>query len=212
MCVIVYKEKESPYPITSHHMMWEANPHGMGIAWYDKAGQIQVRKTLDKYEGYDLLDQHKRKQLVVHYRFATAGKIEEEQCHPFVVTTDLNKLLLSDYGDEVLAHNGIISGYGNDYFSDTIEFIVTKFAKIKRPNARLNFLKNSVAGNFAYMTSGMVHLVGNWEVYEEVMVTNTHFLFEYHQYQNNRILEGDAMRKWWNDDMFLCKNYKDNVD
>lgn len=58
--------------------------------------------------------------VLFHARWATHGRIDHANCHPFVLKGR----------DMVVAHNGIIPGYGTQTKSDTRDFIDQVIAKL----------------------------------------------------------------------------------
>ena len=83
---------------------WENNPDGAGMIFTDT--KTQTLYTLKEMRSgelfYKAYQQYRRVHLnsyfVLHFRIATAGKINEDNCHPFVVNEGL-----------AFVHNGIIS-------------------------------------------------------------------------------------------------------
>ena len=56
-------------------------------------------------------DDKKYKNVVIHFRFATSGKTDTDQIHPIQVKKNL-----------YIAHNGVLSGLGDEVESDTQQF------------------------------------------------------------------------------------------
>lgn len=113
MCLIVYKPKEvRKLDWQILHRASQQNPHGAGFMWRTN-GQLHVRKGLLSYQ--ELKKEVKKlmsHELAIHLRFATAGSVCAENCHPF-----------SGPG-WALMHNGHLNGFGckvRDY-SDTRDF------------------------------------------------------------------------------------------
>ena len=107
MCVIIYKPANKTLPTQELEQAYWHNADGVGIA-VRTAGKIHVKKhvwTLSEFleEWQAVADQ----EVLLHFRYATLGTVNAENCHPFVV------------GPLVVAHNGHIQGYGNTRVSDT---------------------------------------------------------------------------------------------
>lgn len=110
---------------------WDVNSDGAGFA-FAIDGKVRVRKP---FYGKKQLVKALRRTLyrvalgntdtVVHLRYATHGHTGHENVHPHVVGTDKRV---------VVAHNGIISGYGsakpNEGDSDTVEFLRFYYSRI----------------------------------------------------------------------------------
>jgi hypothetical protein len=84
MCVIAICEQRR---LTSDEVrqMAAANPHGIGLAWANKAnGQAAYVKGLSVDEALAAIDAAPLPQ-VVHFRFASVGGVTPELCHPFPI-------------------------------------------------------------------------------------------------------------------------------
>lgn len=110
MCVIAYVPKEKNVSDGDLEKCYEKNSDSIGYM-FAHGGKIHIRKFLD----FDLfLDSYKKEKekyvadFALHFRIKTSGKIDLENCHPFLVGSQF-----------ALMHNGVISGIGNDTKSDT---------------------------------------------------------------------------------------------
>lgn len=81
------------------------NKDGMGVMWVDH-GRVQIEKKLAKTddEVVELYNKHKHHACAVHQRNQTLGKIDEDNCHPFKVTSIDD----GDPWDIWMMHNGTI--------------------------------------------------------------------------------------------------------
>lgn len=102
MCVIIFQGPKSgklSKPLLE--LAWNENPHGAGLM-YHKRGKLQILKSLDFEEFrsmYDFAVKDKRMSdpLCLHFRWATHGHKNLDNCHPFVA------------GDQLgLVHNGVL--------------------------------------------------------------------------------------------------------
>lgn len=82
---------------------WENNTHGAGML-YIESGKLKTFKEMNNfdtfYEKYLSIKKNKKSKknkVVLHFRISTHGKINEENCHPFLVNESLG-----------FVHNGII--------------------------------------------------------------------------------------------------------
>lgn len=95
---------------------WSANKDGAGIAHVEN-GKVHIFKemrSVDKlYKYYDALRSRFEGNIMLHFRIATHGKIDEANCHPFKVNDSM-----------AFIHNGIISqtSKANSNYSDTWHF------------------------------------------------------------------------------------------
>ena len=119
MCIAIYQSPGNKLPKDQLVQSWESNPDGAGIAYFDENGDIIIEKdmTLDgilyKYER--AVDRYAQNSpFAVHFRIATHGGVNIDNCHPFRVSDDTT-----------LIHNGIIPVMFNsktDLRSDTRVF------------------------------------------------------------------------------------------
>lgn len=117
MCLIVVKPKGSKNSLTKEMFIRAAtkNPHGIGILFSD-SGKI----TIEKYpEPKDSLEKIYNKiadkdSYLIHFRYATHGKKDITNVHPFKVIDGL-----------YMAHNGVLPVYPevNKDYSDTRNFV-----------------------------------------------------------------------------------------
>lgn len=92
---------------------FENNMYGAGYAYSYNNG-LFVKKGFfdfdDFFKSYSKIP--KNAPNIVHFRLATSGKYNEENCHPFNVNENL-----------AFAHNGVFSCVkGDDFHSDTYKF------------------------------------------------------------------------------------------
>lgn len=94
---------------------FDSNKDGFGFS-FSTGSQVEILKTLS-YNDFliDFFKYYEKFKTIsnfaIHFRFSTHGLKDLTNCHPFR-TLDNN----------VFMHNGILSKYGNNQFSDTYEF------------------------------------------------------------------------------------------
>lgn len=89
---------------------WENNPEGAGLL-YNNKGKLTVFKSYNKKEfikKYSKVREEINGKIVLHFRIATSGYEPYVNLHPFLVNESLG-----------FVHNGIISGLGDNQYSDT---------------------------------------------------------------------------------------------
>lgn len=101
MCIAIYHEAGCPLSISDINNSWSSNPDGGGFTYFDRNDKLQVEKYMSKdafIRAYDrATDQNPGSMFAVHFRIATHGGVNIDNCHPFRV------------GDSMtLIHNGII--------------------------------------------------------------------------------------------------------
>lgn len=120
MCIAIYQSPGCRLPKEQLVQSFKNNPDGAGIAYFNENGDIIIEKdmTLDgilyKYER--AVDRYAHNSpFAVHFRIATHGAVDLDNCHPFRVSDDTT-----------LIHNGIIPVVFNsksDPRSDTRVFV-----------------------------------------------------------------------------------------
>lgn len=181
MCVIVYKPAKVSISERTVLDMWLSNPHGAGIA------VIEPDETYI-YKGYMVADEllmeletMQDRALVLHFRYATHGPTNEQYCHPFVLHDDHAIALeqVTATTNPVLFHNGILSGYGSSAESDTAEFCRTVLSKISVEE--IPALLSNTNSKYALVHNGHVKLIGGFEKFKGLQVSNKYFDYERRQ-------------------------------
>ncbi len=103
MCIIIVKQHEQQLPTTHLRKSAQINGDGLGIVWLDTF-EVSYHKSKD----WKLLKTNRP--FIAHFRYATIGKINRANTHPFVCGN--NK-------DELLMMNGTIHELGNVKECDT---------------------------------------------------------------------------------------------
>ena len=117
MCHIVFKPKGSNNSFTKEKFdkALKANPHGIGIA-YSEDGKLKIEKFIKPQEMADEIYNKitDKDSYLIHFRYATRGKINKENIHPFIITNGL-----------CIAHKGSLEDYPeiNKNWSDTKNFV-----------------------------------------------------------------------------------------
>lgn len=151
MCIIISKEKTARLPKEEElKQSFTHNSDGAGFMYVDN-GQVVIDKGYMDYETFirhyrkllKRFNNFKNKSLIIHCRIGTSGGNTKANTHPYPITSNESLLhstrVISDIG---IAHNGIISGYGEPKgLNDTQEFII-KYITPLYENYK-NFYKNS---------------------------------------------------------------------
>ena len=104
MCIIIVKQKEKQ-KVSQEVLKTSSkiNPHGLGVVWLDT-----FEVSYHKSKEYGVLNT--TRPYIAHFRYATIGKVNKSNTHPFVCGNNKNELLMM---------NGSIYGMGNDKVCDT---------------------------------------------------------------------------------------------
>jgi len=193
MCIIAAKPAGVPMPsIDTIRTMWRHNDDGAGLM-YTEAGRVRIRKgymTLPAFEKVlaelaDTMDLTATP-LVMHFRIRTHGGTNPECTHPFPITDSIGALKKREIRTDVgVAHNGIIHAVTpRDGISDTMEYIATQLAPLKRAlprfyenkHARL-LVQNAIDSRMVFLTQkGELHTIGDFVEDNGILYSNTSYL------------------------------------
>ena len=111
MCIAIYKPKDKHIKKETLNLCYQNNPDGAGFMFAEDK-ELKIQKGFFNFEKfYKAYKKHEAKKCVIHFRIKTHGKVDETNCHPFYINNSMG-----------FVHNGTITGFGNDTFSDTIQF------------------------------------------------------------------------------------------
>ena len=188
MCIIAAKAAGVAMPDRQTiRNMWDHNPDGAGIMYVEK-GMVRVEKGFMKYKSFaKKLDQLEKRldmtktPVVMHFRITTHGGTKPENCHPFPITDSIGALKKTQSTTDVgVAHNGIIPITPRKDISDTMEYIASQLAPLKRAlprfyenkNAML-LIKNAIDSKMAFLTKeGKIYTVGDFNEHDGILYSN----------------------------------------
>lgn len=101
MCVIIIKDNKKLISTNTLVASASINPHGLGVLWLDKW-------NITYHQSSDFMVLKTERPFIAHFRYATVGAVNKENCHPF----NINK-------NEVLFQNGTIWNLGSKKKTDT---------------------------------------------------------------------------------------------
>lgn len=126
MCLIIDKPAGKAIDESTVRNAAYNNPHGWGIM-YAENGEVQTLKGMKAEDLISILSDLTSRHVIYHFRQATHGAVNLENCHPFQVTDNI-----------YLCHNGIISVPDIDTnMSDTYVFCHYVLGPILRENPSL---------------------------------------------------------------------------
>ncbi len=108
MCVIIIKQNDKLMSSSILRTASKINPHGLGVVFLDN---YEMKKF--KSNEYKVLKT--KRPFIAHFRFKTKGVVSKANTHPFVCGNNT---------DELLMHNGTISGYGSDKMTDSEQLAI----------------------------------------------------------------------------------------
>lgn len=113
MCIAILKPQGKSLSRELLYNCYTNNPDGCGFA-YHTGDDVVINKFMDFEDFYKEYVKYDGKYtMLIHFRIATHGAIELDNCHPFILNHRM-----------ALIHNGVIAGYGDKATkSDTRDFI-----------------------------------------------------------------------------------------
>lgn len=160
MCIVIVNQKNNTLSKKVLRTCAENNPDSFGLMFHD-GNKIVTYKTLNakdfinSYYHFKLLAKN---EMILHFRIATAGLIDINNCHPFEVSPNLFYM-----------HNGIISehSHAKSMFSDSYLFNERILKKLP-----LNFLDSQGCIELISKYVEGSKLVFLWN--DEVRIINEH--------------------------------------
>lgn len=127
MCLAIHKPASLSIPAQSLSNGFSSNSHGAGFAVVTDDNRVLICKgffTFDAFhKAYLKYSENQRLQAVIHFRWATHGKQNAFNCHPWsigaVTGVKLTDVPLAEIADAAMVHNGILSHRSDDGRSDT---------------------------------------------------------------------------------------------
>jgi hypothetical protein len=173
MCVIIHSPDKKHRPsLETLRLCDKRNPHGSGIAWIDN-GQVYYLKGLSP-EAIDDCLRILEGDVVIHFRFATAGGKDTRLCHPFPVTDDATPKAYG-HSQMVLFHNGHWAGYEQFLKENHIALkgLVsdTRVAAIGTWIDGAEFLR-TIPGRFVRMSAKKIERLGDWTEHQGMFFSN----------------------------------------
>lgn len=147
MCIIVAKQPGVIVDLETMKNCWDANPHGAGLCTA-LDGTVSIIKGLMSWEEFKEIygdpEFWRELPLIVHFRIATHGAVDEDNTHPFEVIP----------GKLAFAHNGVLSGMQVKHrpeLSDTQVFnryVLKQLPQNFLRNSAIRTLLNQVCGSY----------------------------------------------------------------
>lgn len=192
MCIIAAKPAGTPMPSNDRlRTMWDGNRDGAGFMYVEN-GAVKIEKGFMKYKTFITALEKVSSRLdltatpvVMHFRITTHGGTKPENTHPFPITDNVGALQkLKASCDIGVAHNGIIPISPRKGISDTMEYVATQLAPLKRALPRfyenkhaMLLISNAIQSRMAFLTAkGKIFTVGNFIEDEGILYSNDSYL------------------------------------
>ncbi len=191
MCIIAAKMKNVAMPSEDTLVtMFENNPDGAGLMWAVD-GHVHIEKGFMEYSDFakkieELGKTHNLTAIpiVMHFRIATHGGVCPDNCHPFPISDSMGMLKKRQVRTDIgVAHNGVIYIKTDDGVSDTMQYIATTLAPLRRAVPKfykntdlLQMIKNTTGSKLAFLDKkGEITLVGDFVHHEGIFYSNTSY-------------------------------------
>ena len=204
MCIAILNPNDVTLKKKVLQTCWDNNKDGAGLLYLNK-GVLTTHKEMTDFDKFfshylKVRKEHADSQVVIHFRISTHGKIDLENCHPFVV----NK----EWG---FVHNGIISNVARHKdFSDTNMFNRHILQKLPHDWIHNDAIYELVTGYIG--SSKLLFLNTNNDAYiinEEAGVWDMGCWFSNTTYKQSRMLDvggrsvsafGGGSKLWWEEE------------
>ena len=179
--------------------MWDGNRDGAGFMYVEN-GVVQIEKGFMKYKAFTkALDKVARRidmtetPVVMHFRITTHGGTKPENCHPFPITDSIGALCKRKTRTDVgVAHNGIIDIIPRKGISDTMEYIASQLAPLKRALPKfyrnkhaMTLVENAIDSKMAFLTKDKhIYTIGHFIEDEGVLYSNYSYCTTYMPYRS----------------------------
>ena len=117
MCIAILNTKTATLKKQLLKNCWDNNGDGAGILYINENNKLSTFKEMLSFDNFyanyiDIKSKHGKKNIVLHFRISTHGKVNETNCHPFLVDESIG-----------FVHNGMIYEMPmSKDFSDTYMF------------------------------------------------------------------------------------------
>lgn len=174
MCVIIVKKKGVNVP-SKELLMKAAAANSDGCGFATSSGKYFRSTDFDEFWHEFRKYVRKSDDVVIHFRWATHGSVKAENCHPF--KGEVN-------GEEIFfAHNGVLPVESvNDMTDSEICFreqILPMLNATEGFTRKTSAVIRSIAdgSRFAFVDANGLHLYGQYEKYQGLLLSNTRFLW-----------------------------------
>jgi hypothetical protein len=126
MCIAILNTKQTTLKKQLLRNCWENNGDGAGILYINNDNKLEFFKEMNNFDTFydkyiDVRKKYGKRNMVLHFRISTHGKVNTTNCHPFLVNDSLG-----------FVHNGMIYDVPTSTeFSDTYMFNETVLKNFK---------------------------------------------------------------------------------
>lgn len=170
MCVIIYKDKKTTLDFETVRLASLTNPDGVGVAVNDgDTWTIKKYMCPSRQQFKTLCNNLQGKEAILHFRIATSGGINMDNCQPFLFDND----------QQVLFHNGVIYSLNgiSSHKSDT-RLLINILETEKEDISNILFSISEKSNNkFVLIDSNNdVQFFGDYKNYKGLLCSNLNFI------------------------------------
>lgn len=169
MCVIIYKDKKTNLDFETVRLASISNPDGVGVAINGETWIIKKYMYPSRQQLKTLCNNLQDKEAILHFRIATSGGINLDNCQPF----------LFDGDRQVLFHNGVISSLNgvSSKKSDT-RLLIDILEKEKQDinNILFNIAEKTTNKFVLIDNDNNIQFYGDFKNYRGLLCSNLNFV------------------------------------
>jgi len=198
MCVIIHKPKNKTISKKVLLSAWESNSDGAGIS-VNINNTIQVIKGLMTFKAFfEVYQELKDLELIIHFRYATHGAKIPEFTHPFKIqATHCPEPIFTT--DKVLHHNGVLNEFGSKDLSDTVDYINKILSKIPCDNVKARMLSKE-SSKFVIHSTNQIIKIGKFDEHKGSYFSNLYWLHDYKIFRVSKPYENLTYTGWYKKD------------
>jgi hypothetical protein len=188
MCIAILNTKGTTLKKEILRNCWENNGDGAGMLYINNNKQLETFKEMKSFENFYKKYQEVRKlygkrNIVLHFRISTHGRVNETNCHPFLVDDNVgfvhNGMIYDvptspDFSDTYMFNEIVLKGmkegfHKNDVLLDMIADFIGNGSKLVFLDVEDNWtIVNEVAGHWnlgCWFSNSSYKQVNNWVDY-----------------------------------------------
>lgn len=170
MCVIIYKTDKTSLDFETVRFAYDTNPDGVGVAINDgETWTIKKYMYPSKQQLKTLCNNLQDKEAILHFRIATSGGINLENCQPFLFDNDR----------QVLFHNGVIyslNGISSNKSDTRLLIDILGIEKQDISNLLFNISEKSNNKFILLDDNNDVQFFGEFKNYKGLLCSNLNFV------------------------------------
>lgn len=230
MCIAILNTKKTTLSKESLRNCWENNGDGAGILYINNK-KMQVFKEMKSFDNFynnyiEIKRKYGRNNIVLHFRISTHGKVNETNCHPFLVNDDLgfvhNGMIYDvptskDYSDTYMFNETVLKSFNegfeyNDTVMEMLEIFIGKGSKLIFLNKDNEYrIVNEEAGHWymdCWFSNSSYKQVNDYVDYGGKKVyKGSHNTWASNYQSNNVYGQGFSWsRAWEEEEVQLCTN------